>query len=266
MADQALGRRIILLLDGTWNDSDFGPFDTNIVRLRGLIASDSDAADIKPPYEKVAASAPANMVTKPVSNARPNIVFYERGVGTGTLIDRLFGGAIGTGLEDNIRRAYKFLSFHYKPGDEIFIFGFSRGSYTARSLVGYIASAGLLLPKECNEETERKAWDFYRTPPNERLPGVWYDLEKYMNDRDQLRVDCLGVFDTVGALGIPLEGFVRANRERYEFHDVDLNVLDKSLCIEGQHFAKRNDRDGPRQITHLGVLLHRHERQLGQLD
>ena len=87
-----------------------------------------------------------------------------------------------------------------------------------------------------------------------------------MNDRDQLRVDCLGVFDTVGALGIPLEGFVRANRERYEFHDVDLNVLDKSLCIEGQHFAKRNDRDGPRQITHLGVLLHRHERQLGQLD
>ena len=111
MADQALGRRIILLLDGTWNDSDFGPFDTNIVRLRGLIASDSDAADIKPPYEKVAASAPANMVTKPVSNARPNIVFYERGVGTGTLIDRLFGGAIGTGLEDNIRRAYKFLSF-----------------------------------------------------------------------------------------------------------------------------------------------------------
>jgi hypothetical protein len=220
-----MGRRIILLLDGTWNDSDFGPFDTNIVRLRGLIANSSDAGDTKAPYETVTISDPANMVTKPESNSRSNIVFYERGVGTGTLIDRLFGGTIGLGLDDNIRRAYKFLSFHYKPGDEIFVFGFSRGSYTARSLVGYIASAGLLLSDKCNEENERKAWDFYRTPTNDRLPGVWHDLEPYVNDRDQLRISCLAVFDTVGALGIPLEVFVHANRERYEFHDVDLSSI-----------------------------------------
>lgn len=218
-------RRIIMLLDGTWNDADFGPSDTNIVRLRQIIADSSGASVISAPAENRAPKDPGEMVTKPVSDDRANIVFYERGVGTGTLANRLFGGAIGGGLDTNIRRAYKFLSFHYRPGDEIFIFGFSRGSYTARSLVGYIAAAGLLKRDDCNEDNERAAWDFYRTAPSDRLPGAWSDLTKHMNDRDQLRIDCLAVFDTVGALGIPLGAFVRANREQYEFHDVELSSI-----------------------------------------
>ncbi len=65
-------------------------------------------------------------------------------MGTGAF-DRFRGGAFGEGLTQNIRHAYKFLSFWYEPGDEIFIYGFSRGAYTARSLVGYLGSAGLLL-------------------------------------------------------------------------------------------------------------------------
>ena len=75
---------------------------------------------------------------------KEHIIYYERGVGTGAF-DQFRGGAFGEGLTQNIRHAYKFLSFWYEPGDEIFIYGFSRGAYTARSLVGYLGAAGLLL-------------------------------------------------------------------------------------------------------------------------
>jgi hypothetical protein len=229
-----------MLLDGTWNDSAFGPSDTNIVRLRRIISDYCNAADTPSPFHVNPLLAPSDMVTKPVSDSRSNIVFYERGVGTGTWLNRLVGGALGTGMDWNIRRAYKFLSFHYLPGDQIFIFGFSRGSYTARSLVGYIASAGLLRRDRCDEETERVAWDYYRTRPNDRLPGVWAGLKRHMHDRDLLRIDCVGVFDTVGALGIPLGIFGRANREQYEFHDVELSSITRvnlqAIAIDEQRW------------------------------
>jgi uncharacterized protein (DUF2235 family) len=214
-------RRLILLLDGTWNDAELEARDTNIVRLRTLISACTGATALAPKHRSLP-KIPSEMVAKAVSAGRENMVFYERGVGTGTLIDRLAGGAIGAGLDRNVRRAYKFLSFHYQPGDDIFILGFSRGSYTARSLVGYIAAAGLLYGNLCNEDNERTAWDFYRTPPNDRLPATWSDLIKLVHDRDRMQIACLAVFDTVGSLGIPLESFVRRNRESFEFHNVDL--------------------------------------------
>ena len=133
-----MAKRIILLLDGTWNDADVGPFDTNIVRLREIIARSLDSPSSVTPSD---GSAAANATAKPVSGRTyqgqtEHLVFYERGVGTGPLLDRIKGGSFGDGLSGNIRRAYKFLSFYYEPGDQIFVFGFSRGAYTARSLVG----------------------------------------------------------------------------------------------------------------------------------
>ena len=137
-------KRIILLLDGTWNDSDFGAYDTNIVRMREAISRTLRASGSATTDTEMAV-VPNNLkVVSTVTKAKNNIVFYERGVGTGAFLNRYFGGAFGHGLSTNIRRAYKFLSFHYEPGDEIFIFGFSRGAYTARSLVGYLHAAGLL--------------------------------------------------------------------------------------------------------------------------
>jgi hypothetical protein len=202
-------RRIVLLLDGTWNDADFETNDTNIVRLRDIIARSLDLSAAKPKHDGI-----------------EYVVYYQRGVGTDTALNRLLGGVAGDGLDVNIRRAYKFLSFNYKPDDDqIFIFGFSRGSFTARSLVGYIAAAGLLLANHCTEDNERTAWDYYRVPTGERLPGVWHDLTKLVHDRDRLRIECIGLFDTVGALGIPVRWFDRANRERYEFHSVELSTI-----------------------------------------
>lgn len=211
------GKRIILLLDGTWNDADFGDADTNIVRLREAIAQ-----YIGMPR---AVAAPTGGSQAATFQDRQNIVFYERGVGTGPLLDRWTGGAFGIGLATNVRRAYRFLSFHYDVGDEIFIFGFSRGAYTARSLVGYIEAIGLLKPEHCTEFAEQQAWDYYRVPPNDRMPGIWVSLKDKMHPRDKVRVACLGLFESVGALGIPLSRFKVANREHYEFHSVDLSNI-----------------------------------------
>src|SRR5262249_36169566 len=153
-----------------------------------------------------------------------HLVFYERGVGTGAL-EQMRGGIFGAGLGENIRRAYRILAFHYEHGDEVFVFGFSRGAYTARSLVGFIGAIGLLKCGDCTEELERTAWQFYRTPPNDRLPGIWTSLTPHVHDRGSFRIACQGLFDTVGALGIPLRRFRLYNRDRYQFHDVNLSSI-----------------------------------------
>jgi hypothetical protein len=105
------------------------------------------------------------------------------------------------------------------------VFGFSRGAYTARSLVGFMAAAGLLRREDCTATNEEVAWKYYRTPPNERLPGIHAALTPFVHDRDTFRISCLAVFDTVGALGVPLERFKLFNRDKYQFHDVELSSI-----------------------------------------
>jgi type VI secretion system (T6SS) phospholipase Tle1-like effector len=216
-----MSKCIILLLDGTWNDIDSGPRDTNIVRMRERISnhlvrtSSHGRPNHDPGGKKVHGYS---------KSGKEHIIYYERGVGTGAF-DRLRGGAFGDGLSRNIRHAYRFLSFWYERGDEIFIYGFSRGAYTARSLVGYLAAAGLLRQDACSEELESLAWRYYRTATSERMPAVWRRLTDYVHDRDELRVKLIGVFDTVGALGIPLDFAWRLNRDEHGFHNVELSSI-----------------------------------------
>ena len=148
-----MSKRIILLLDGTWNDIDSGPCDTNIVRMRELISNElvRSSSRSQPNHD-----LGGKKVHGYTASGKEHIIYYERGVGTGAF-DRFKGGAFGDGLSRNIRHAYRFLSFWYEPGDEIFIYGFSRGAYTARSLVGYLAVAGLLRQDACSEELEELA-------------------------------------------------------------------------------------------------------------
>jgi hypothetical protein len=193
-------KRLVLCLDGTWN-SDDGREITNIVRIRNLIDPKFSSPD-----------------GKEFSIQR---VYYEPGVGTGlTYRDKFVGGGTGAGLEENVRQAYRFLSCHYEPGIEIFIFGFSRGAFTARSLAGYLGASGLLTPENCTRENEDWAWTFYRTPPGKRYPSDQLHLRKL--SFPDVRIKCLGVFDTVGARGIPTEFFKAMNRRKYGFHDVAL--------------------------------------------
>jgi uncharacterized protein (DUF2235 family) len=117
-------KRLILCLDGTWNQADDKQI-TNIVRIRDLI--------------------------EPKVNQR---VYYHNGVGTGlSKTSNLVDGATGRGLGRNVRGIYRFLSQHYSDGIELYIFGFSRGAFTARSLVGYIGASGLLKPEHCSSES-----------------------------------------------------------------------------------------------------------------
>ena len=214
-----MSKRIILLLDGTWNDADSGPADTNIVRLREIISKCLDVTHpMKVDVLSPGSEARRTSISTGTFSNKEHLIFYERGVGTGGFLDLYFGGAFGTGLSRNIRRAYRFLSEKYVDGDEVFIFGFSRGSYTARSLAGYIAAVGLIYSKFCTEENESRAWYYYRQRPADRIRTALGDLPAR-----SVRLNCLGVFETVGALGVPLPFFRRENRDLFEFHDVGLS-------------------------------------------
>ena len=174
-------KRIIMLLDGTWNDADLSASDTNIVRMREIIARSLDikSALIPQGTNALTSNSDQKVVTGRTFQDVEHLIFYERGVGTGPLLDRIKGGSFGDGLAGNIRRAYKFLSFHYEKGDQVFIFGFSRGAYTARSLVGYVAAAGLLKREKCTPDLKSKAWEYYRTVPYDRMPGIWAELTPF---------------------------------------------------------------------------------------
>src|SRR3954469_15317001 len=115
-------RRLVVCADGTWNqpaEDDHGvPAPTNVVKLQQAIR----AVD-----------------SKGVSQ----IVYYHKGVGTNDLLDHVAGGAFGEGLDDIIKDCYQFLVNNYADGDEVYLFGFSRGAYTARSLAGLIRNSGL---------------------------------------------------------------------------------------------------------------------------
>src|SRR5262245_59688939 len=107
-------KRLAIFLDGTWNDPSSR---TNVVKLFDLVAP--RGAD--------------DVVQKS---------YYDAGVGT-KWYNKLRGGTVGAGLSKNVRQAYSWLLENYADGDEVYIFGFSRGAYTARSLGGLIAGCGL---------------------------------------------------------------------------------------------------------------------------
>jgi uncharacterized protein (DUF2235 family) len=238
MASSYVCRRLILLLDGTWNDDEEDLPATNIVYLRELLfwglqrrldrKDPVDTADFAKLDQNLRSKAASGMIF----DGFEYVVYYGRGVGTGPWLDRVTGGAFGIGLDNDIRRAYKFLSYWFRPGDEIFVFGFSRGAFTARSLCGYLHAVGLLRCDHCTSDNENRAWDFYRTPPHDRLSGEWEFFRKpdketgtpLVHDHAGMRVRALSIFDTVGALGVPGNLFRHRNRAKYEFHDTDVNT------------------------------------------
>lgn len=225
-------RRLVLFLDGTWNQDDDQHPPTNIVRMREMLKIGVDQALSKDSLQiqNDTGSRATGSIIEENGHLLEYVVYYDRGVGTGAWLDPLRGGLFGKGLDHNIRQAYRFLTEHYADGDEIYIFGFSRGAFTARSLVGFIFAVGLLRPRSCTPETERRAWRHYRRNPQDRYCAEWFALEPHVFDRRALRITCLGVFDTVGALGVPLTGFRSANSAKYAFHNTELSsIVDVSL-------------------------------------
>ena len=192
-------KRIVVCCDGTWNTADQvcegKPCSTNVAKFAVALADTS-------------------------ADGLPQKVFYVRGVGTSRW-DRIRGGAFGYGLSDNVKEAYRLIAEHFDPGDEIFLFGFSRGAYTARSAAGLIRNAGILR----REHLQRldPAYELYRDRTNHPR-----DVESELFRRSfshETRIRCIGVWDTVGALGIPLSGIpvVDTFNRHWAFHDTGLS-------------------------------------------
>ncbi|MBO6809139.1 DUF2235 domain-containing protein [Thalassospira sp.] len=188
-------RRLIVFFDGTWQEPANTPQPTNVVKL--LRAVPSSAGDV------------------------PQVVFYDRGVGTGNVVDRLRGGAFGNGLLENVVDGYRFLGNNYQPGDEIFIFGFSRGAFTARSLAGLIGLCGLLKPPYLGHPLQddiAKIASSDLSTEAKRTKISTLDIEAHKD----VPIECVGVWDTVGSLGIPGDWGRLAIPKNYHFHDVQL--------------------------------------------
>ncbi|MDL5155716.1 DUF2235 domain-containing protein [Actinomycetospora termitidis] len=172
MADTA--RRLVVCCDGTWDS----PSDrTNVSLLAEALTDDAE-----------------------------QVVRYFPGVGaTGDPISRLLGGALGLGLNARVREAYSWLADTWRPGDRIVLLGFSRGAFTVRSLAGMLAATGLVAfapgtsRRERNRVVRRLFLDGYQR--GERLDDLSY--APGFGPDDTAPIAFLGVFDTVGALGVP---------------------------------------------------------------
>ncbi len=191
-------RRLVALFDGTWNKVQTR---TNVERFWRLVAS-ADAS------------------------GNEQVCKYVAGVGVTPGIGHLLGGAFGLGLSGNVEEGFQWLSKTWREGDEIWLFGFSRGAYTARSLGGLIRKCGLLKPDEKGAVASADvdaAYELYRNDLHPDDPAM--QAFRAAHSRE-VTIRFVGVWDTVGALGIPgVASWFPFARSRYAFHDTDLSKI-----------------------------------------
>lgn len=205
-------KRLVMCSDGTWNRRDAGPRSTNVAKMAEAV--------------------------KPTQGRTRQLVFYDEGVGTGGFWDRLVGGATGRGLEKNVLDAYHFLVENHDPGDEVFLFGFSRGAYTARSVGGMLRKCGIL-----RRDSLHLLGDAYKLYRSKEHPDSAAATAFRAAHSKETRVRFIGVWDTVGALGIPAGPLRSFNARRHGFHDVQLSrsvdVACHALSIDERRRAFR---------------------------
>jgi len=162
-------KNIIICSDGTWQSPE-SDTSTHVLRLAEGIAPE-DAAGNK------------------------QVVFYDWGVGSEG--DKFSGGITGKGIDKNIQDCYRFVVHNYEPGDALYLFGFSRGAYTVRSLAGLIRNCGIL--RREHAEKVGHAYALYRNRGPASAPGR-QKAETFRRNyavADVSRIHFIGVFDTV---------------------------------------------------------------------
>lgn len=229
-----MGKNIVICADGTGNKGGSGS-DTNVFKLYNAIKGKPDG--------------------------REQVTFYDNGVGTSAhVVYRALGGALGLGFKHNVRDLYEFVGRHYEIGDDIYGFGFSRGAATMRACVGMIKHCGLVRKivhtgdekqkRTILDETEFQrqidaAMAFYaKRKGNVSLAGLWHLISppdlKYDGYND-IKIEFLGLWDTVAALGFPqlglfddLVNFIR----RHKFYDYEpkgiVNHLFHAVAIDDE--------------------------------
>jgi uncharacterized protein (DUF2235 family) len=206
-------KNIAIFCDGTWQQLD-QPVPTNVNRLARCVLAD-DLAGVA------------------------QVVRYDDGVGVGTGIlneaTQFIGGAFGEGLENKMMQAYEFVCLNYAPGDQLFIFGFSRGAYTARCLAGLLHIAGILTREHADKVTAVTA--IYQDParrtqgPAKATADAYaaHFRETYCHPYAQTFIRYVGVWDTVGELGIPttLPLATQVN-DKFRFLDTSLSSFTRA--------------------------------------
>lgn len=220
-----MGKRIAICMDGTWQQLR----QENLTNIGAIARS-------------VAHTDP--------QNGAQQIVIYTQGVGStiralqgkgeggltalATSLASFAGGVFGDGLENSILDTYLRLAFNYEPDDEIYIFGFSRGAFSARSLAALIGKCGIVSRRFAEKATD--AFDLYRDrsvgPYDTAAREFREAFGKRVRDTEGQRrqanfrppISYLGIFDTVGQRGLPsmLGPLSEAANRRFSFHDLDL--------------------------------------------
>ncbi|ESW61451.1 MAG: hypothetical protein Q27BPR15_06295 [Rhodobacter sp. CACIA14H1] len=219
-------KNVAIFCDGTWNSADA-----------------TDPTNVKLLHDAVLPETGGGVVQEALYI--PGVGTREEGASLGArLIDRLGGGAFGWGLDAKLEEAYRDIVRTYRPGDRLFLFGFSRGAYTARSLAGLLRNSGL--PQDGDETRVEDALTLYRKRKASSHPDAPEALafrlafspdwatsatEQMVRGGDVplLAVDYLGVWDTVGALGVPNHLKIASwFNGRYQFHDLRLSSMVKA--------------------------------------
>ncbi|MFK7876478.1 MAG: DUF2235 domain-containing protein [Paracoccaceae bacterium] len=218
--------RIAIFCDGTWNSPKI-PETTHVHKLQKAVRHRPDIGQVS---------------------------VYFPGIGTDDrfdgpvrrLVNKYGGGAFGWGLDAKVKQAYQFIAQVYQPGDEIYLFGFSRGAFTARSVAGMIRKCGIAA--DTTPEGINAAFKLYRKKGPRNRPDMDHiqaarqkispnfatsdeDLRLRGDDSVLVRIAYLGVWDTVGARGVPVSllGPIAALwNSQYKFHDMALSSLVRS--------------------------------------
>ncbi|KAK6540546.1 hypothetical protein TWF694_009337 [Orbilia ellipsospora] len=194
-------KRLIIACDGTWQDSN---------------NEDLQDGKLKPPTNVTRICRAIKSLS---SSDIPQIVYYQAGPGSSNNpFDKVIGGAMGEGVAQNLRECFSFLSNNYAPGDEIFFIGFSRGAFTARSVASMVASLGVLTKKGLEsfavimKDYQNRYVKGYKSPqpdcpfpnkPSAADPEYLEQLYRYGMTIPNVGIKAIGVWDTVGSLGIP---------------------------------------------------------------
>ncbi|CAE6362832.1 unnamed protein product [Rhizoctonia solani] len=212
-------KRIIVCCDGTWQDGIIQRqtwMYSNVLKLARCINHEDMRYD--PPIHQ--------------------IVFYQAGIGSEqNIYSRYVDGTTGASLAEKVQEAYAFIAHNYSPGDEVFLFGFSRGAYTARMVAGFIGWIGILdrtamdsfadifiaTQKKCKAQDEAE---------NRRCDDALAPFKEICDDgrrradfsHDKFTIKCVGVWDTVGSLGLPTI-ITRGSAKMHQLFDFPDNLL-----------------------------------------
>jgi uncharacterized protein (DUF2235 family) len=187
-------RQFVICSDGT--GQTYGPHKSNVARLFKLLDLDHEKKQQIGCYSPGVGTIPDQATQDEIKEAQPDQILLPQN--ETTKLESLKGLMVGDGLKENIHNLYSALAANYVEGDQIFMFGFSRGAFTVRALAGLLRRCGLVHPKYTDKEHFEEAYSLYE-PHEEDVRAV--DSFKSRCESRQIEVEFLGLWDTVKSYG-----------------------------------------------------------------